>query len=335
MNLITQEIGSFRKPDYLSSRFKTLNSKEFLEKAERATLETIDLFKKAGLDNIGIGGEMFRWEMYEHPVRKINGIEIYGPVRSFDNRFYNKGSVISELKKKESFHSDEIKFLKNNVKDKDIKVPITGPYTLMDWSFNEHYRSRMDLALAFSNIINEEIRELKNIWGEGKLQIQIDEPAATTHPDEMDIVLESVNGSISNIDGIETHLHVCYSTDYDLIFKIIPDLKIDVYNLEFANRDKINKGKERPGYGDIKRFSEVNETMSRKRSLGVGVTDVHIDFVEPVDLIKDRIEYSLKYLDPSLMRLNPDCGLRTRSREVGFQKLKNMVDAKNEVLKNL
>ncbi len=335
MNLATQEIGSFRKPDYLSSRFKSLNNLDFLEKAQRATLETLELFREAGLDNLGVGGEMFRWEMYEHPVKRMNGIEIYGPVRSFDNRFYNKGSVVSEIVRKESFHSDELIFLKNNVKDRNIKVPITGPYTLMDWSFNEHYRDRMDLALAFSRIINEEIRALKNIWGDRKLQVQIDEPAATTHPNEMNIVLESVNASISNIEGVEAHLHVCYSSDYDLIFNIIPDLKIDVYNLEFANRDKISRGKERPGYSDIKKFSEVNETLAKKRSLGVGVTDVHIDFVEPTELIRERIEYALKFLDPSLVRLNPDCGLRTRSRDIGFQKLKNMVDARNEVLKNL
>lgn len=335
MNLITQEIGSFRKPEYLSSRFKSLGEAEFLKKAEEATIETIELFRNAGLDNIGIGGEMFRWEMYEHPVRKIDGIRIYGPVRSFDNRFYNKGSVISQISRRESFHSEELKFLKENVQDKEIKVPITGPYTLMDWSFNEHYNSRRDLAMEFAMIINEEIRELKSIWGDKTLQIQVDEPAATTHPSEMDVVMESVNESISGIDGIETHLHVCYSTDYDLLFRIVPDLKIDVYNLEFANRDKLNRGTERPGYVDIKKFAEINESLTRKRSLGLGVTDVHIDFVEPVDLISDRIEYTLKYIEPSLLRLNPDCGLRTRSREIGFQKLKNMVDARNRIAGNL
>ncbi len=335
MNYIkTQEIGSFRKPDYLSKGFKKMDREIFIEKTKQATLETLDLFKRAGLDNLGIGGEMFRWEMYEHPASRVKGIEFYGPVRSFDNRFYNKGSVISDISRKESWHSEEVKFLRESVQG-EIKVPVTGPYTMMDWSFNEYYRDREELALAFSRVINQEIRDLKSIWGDKTLQIQIDEPAATSHPSEMDLVKESVNESISGIGGIETHLHVCYSTNYNLLFGIMGDMKIDVYNLEFANRDRTDGGDEREGYSDVKKFAEMNETLSKKRTLGLGVTDVHLDFVEPVQLIEKRILYSLKYMEPDQLRLNPDCGLRTRSREIGFQKLANMVSARDEVLKKI
>lgn len=59
--------------------------------------------------------------------------------------------------------------------------------------------------------------------------------------------------------------------------------------------------------------------------MGLGVTDVHIDYIEPVELIKDRINYALKILPPELIRLNPDCGLRTRTREIGYEKLKTWI----------
>jgi 5-methyltetrahydropteroyltriglutamate--homocysteine methyltransferase len=332
--LITQEIGSFRKPSYLASRFRSLKSSEFLNLAKRATIETIELYEKSGLMNIGVGGEMFRWEMYEHPVSRINGIKVFGPVRSFDNRYYNKGSVVDDISRASSFHLDELEVLKESGR-KNIKIPITGPYTLMDWSFNDHYNKREELALAFGKLINEEIRELKAAWGNETLQVQIDEPAATTHPDEMEIVRESVNESVKGIGGIETHIHVCYSRDYGLLFKIIPSLEISVYNLEFANRDPTSIEGEREGYANVQRFIEAAESSTRKISLGLGVTDVHIDFIEPPQLIRNRIEYALKFIDPARLRINPDCGLRTRSREVGFEKLKNMVIARNEVLKAL
>ncbi len=332
--LLTQEIGSFRKPDYLSKKFRSLNEIELNELATKATIETIELYEKAGLDNIGVGGEMFRWEMYEHPIRRLNGVTMHGPVRSFDNRYYNKGSVVNKLQRIKSFHMEEVLLLKN-LNKKNIKIPITGPYTLMDWSFNEYYKDRYDLAMEFGRIVNQEIRELKQAWGDDLLQIQIDEPAATTHPSEMKTVLDSINESVEGIQGIEVHLHVCYSIDYGLLFDIVPDLNVDYYNLEFANRDNMVTKGERPGYADVKKFKDTMDVSSRKIGLGLGVTDVHIDDVEPVDLIKNRIEYTLKFVEPDRLRINPDCGLRTRSREIGYQKLKNMVDATKEVLKIL
>ncbi len=332
--LITQEIGSFRKPTYLSSKFRSLKGEEFEEKAKQATIETLELFEKSGLDNVGVGGEMYRWEMYEHPAARMDGVKIFGPVRSFDNRYYNKGSVYQEIERKEPFHLEEVELFKE-LKMKNIKIPVTGPYTLMDWSFNDHYKSRYDLAMAFGKIMNQEIRELKSAWGDGTLQVQIDEPAATTHPDEMSIVLDSVNESVKRIDGIETHLHVCYSTDYGLLYNIAPSLNVSVYNLEFANRDPTGLKEHRNGYDDVKRFKEVADTMSRNISLGLGVTDIHRDFIEPPELIRERIEYALKFLEPERVRVNPDCGLRTRSREVGFEKLKNMVKARDDVAKSL
>ncbi|WP_010917381.1 methionine synthase [Thermoplasma volcanium] len=340
--LITQEIGSFRKPEYLSMEFHKIEGTEkFKELAERATIDTLKIFENTGLDNVGIGGEMYRWEMYEHPAERIKGLIFYGMVRSFDNRYYRKGSVIDKIERRGSFHMDEVEFVAKSTK-KPIKIPITGPYTMMDWSFNDHYNDRHELAMEFARIINEELKEIQSKWpyisNGRKLEIQIDEPATTTHPDEMDIVVDSVNKSIEGIDA-ELSLHVCYSRDYRLLYDRIPELNIDGYNLEYSNRDTTDLGVEdakRPGFQDIKYFNEVNESLQRKKFIGVGVTDVHIDFIEPVKLIEDRIKYVLNIIkDPELVKLNPDCGLRTRSRSIGEQKLRNMVIAKNNVLKDI
>ncbi|HLH85941.1 MAG TPA: methionine synthase [Thermoplasmataceae archaeon] len=332
---ITQEIGSFRKPDYLSRKFhKIEGSSEFFDLAGKATLETLDVFKRSGLDNLGVGGEMFRWEMYEHLAEHIDGVKFYGMVRSFDNRYYKKGSVVSAIRRHDSAHMAELKFLLENSKG-ELKIPITGPYTMMDWSFNDFYRDRYDLAMAYASVIREEISDLLRVFRAKRpneiMQVQIDEPAATTHPDEMDIVVDSVNGSLQGIAGIEPTIHVCYSRDYRMLYDVVPDLKVKGLNLEFANRDPLESGsgkEKRTGYQDLKYFASINESLQEKRFIGLGVTDVHIDFVEPVKLIEERIEEAVKLIgDPSLIRVNPDCGLRTRSREIGERKLKNMSEA--------
>ncbi|MCL4340827.1 MAG: methionine synthase [Candidatus Thermoplasmatota archaeon] len=341
--LILQEIGSFRKPEYLSKNFHQIEgSQEFIRLAERATTETLEVFRKAGLENLGVGGEMFRWEMYEALAENIGNLEFYGMVRSFDNRYYRKGSVTGPVERKRPFHKDELHYLLNTTHD-TLKLPITGPYTMMDWSFNEYYKDRRELANAYADAINTEIRELKSLWdkyrpGE-KFEVQIDEPAATTHPSEMDIVVESVNRSIEGISGIEPSIHVCYSIDYAYLYNTMPDLKVDGLNLEFANRDLLTTGRGsdmRPGFSDLRKFREINDTLSRKKFIGVGVTDVHIDTIESPELIRDRVLTAIDLVgEPSLIRVNPDCGLRTRSREVGYQKLKNMSDAVIEVRKDL
>ncbi len=325
--LIFQEIGSFRKPDYLSSSFKKIKDQEEIRKLkERATLETIRLFENAGLDNIGVGGEMYRWEMYEHPATRISGIKFYGMVRSFDNRYYRKGSVIAPLSVKEHWHNDELEFVIKNT-NKGIKVPLTGPYTMMDWSFNEYFSNRHSLALEFAELLNSEIRSLLDIWKryhpEEKLQIQIDEPAATTHPDEMGIFTDAINRAVEGLTSVEISMHVCYSTDYRLLYDVSPELKIDGFNLEFANRDSLSvesSDNNRKAYAGLRYFADVDS----EKFMGIGVTDVHSDIIESPELIASRIRYSLGIIDdPRRLRINPDCGLRTRSRGVGYEKLLN------------
>ncbi len=330
-DLITQEIGSFRKPEYLSTKFRK-GGKEVHELIRRATDETLGLFRKTGLNNLGVGGEMFRWEMYEHLAEHLSGIKFHGFVRSFDNRYFRKGSVVAQVSRISPFHSEELQYvLENTDRKEQVKVPITGAYTMTDWSFNERYPGRYDLAMDFSDAIHSEIVELKEIWRrsgrDGPLQVQIDEPAATTHPAEMDMLRDTVERSIEGIQGCEFSIHVCYSTDYRLLYKALADTGLHGYNLEFANRDTLSPGlspDSRPAYQEVSDFADALPD----RFLGLGVTDVHIDHVESPELIRDRIEYASKFLDPGRIRLNPDCGLRTRSRDTGLKKLENMTRAR-------
>ena len=319
----TQEIGSLKKPSWLLNVVKNPDiSKEDKAKARNdAALLNIKTLEDLGLDII-YDGEVRRIEMYEEPVRYIKGFEFAGRVRSWDNKYYNKARITGEIDYKQNFHSDEFKFIKKNAKH-EIKVPITGAYTLADWSYNEHYKSKEDLVLALAKkVVRPLVKDLVKL---GAKIIQIDEPAATTHPAEMEIFRDSVNESVKGINA-KFVVHACFSgNDYEALAPEMPEIKAQQYTLEFANRDSWNLGvndKERKGYHVIKLFKEYGFNGE----VGIGVTDVHVDKIETPKLVRDRVLYAAKAIgDPAKIYVNPDCGLRTRSRTVAFEKIRAMV----------
>ena len=323
----TQEIGSLKKPAWLLNVVKNPDiSKDEKAKARNdAALLNIKTLEDLGLDII-YDGEVRRVEMYEEPIRYIKGFEFAGRVRSWDNKYYNKARVTKEIDYQQNFHAEEFKFIKEHAKH-DIKVPVTGAYTLADWSYNEHYESKADLVMALAKKV---VRPLvQDLVKQGAKIIQIDEPAATTHPSEMDIFRESINESVKGVNA-KFVVHACFSgNDYEALAPQMPQIKVQQYTLEFANRDTWDLGvsdKERKGYHVLKLFKEYGF----KGEIGIGVTDVHVDKIETPKLVRDRIIYSAKALgDPAKVYVNPDCGLRTRSRTIAFEKLNAMVEGAN------
>ena len=98
------------------------------------------------------------------------------------------------------------------------------------------------------------------------------------------------------------------------------------YELEFANRDSWNKGANHSNRNGYKSFLKTFRDYNEKKEIGLGVLDVHVDKIEPPELVRDRILYAVKMTDnPNLIHVNPDCGLRTRTRKISFSKLRNMV----------
>ena len=347
--LPTQEIGSIRKPDYLFDVWKKYfagkASEEELNKCiKKASIETIKMLEDVGLDIVW-DGEMHRWEMYYHPISYIQGIEFVGQVRILDNRYFVKGAVKSIPKLVKNYHLEEYLFIRENAR-KPVKIPITGPYTIADWSFNEfyikkwmrfekdpkivRYNAKRELVIDIAkNVINPVLKDLSKYE---VFRIQIDEPAATTHPNEMDIFVEAFNEAVKDIKATIT-THICYS-NYDLLLPYIHELKTKQLTLEFANRDSWRRGiddEARRGYSLLKKLKEYGYD----KELGLGVIDVHTNEIEPVELIVDRIKYALKYIEPDKLFINPDCGLRTRAREIARKKLANMVEAVKIVRREL
>ncbi len=310
-----------------------------------SSLFALRMLEKTGIDLV-YDGEQHRVEMYEYPIKNIKGFEFKGYVRSFDNKYFRKAACINKPKLKKFYHLDEYKTISSFAK-KEIKIPITGAYTLMDWSFDEYFIRKIKeknfikrkkiarekfLKEISENIIYPNLKSLKEA---GAKFLQIDEPAATTKPYEIDIFINSLIDSVKELyKDIFFSIHICFS-DYKLLFPYLEKIQgiIKEIHFEYANRDSRETGiKEdvRKGYkilSDLKNFDFI---------IGLGVIDVHTDFIEPPELIRDRILYAYeKIKDINKIFVAPDCGLRTRKWEIAFEKLKNMVIGKNLALKEI
>ena len=293
-----------------------------------AALFMLRLFEAAGLDRV-YDGEARRIEMYEYPVRQMRGFEFVGHVRSFDNKYYLKAANTGEVALVAPYHVDEFDFVRKNAKG-EPKLPVTGAYTLADWSYNEHYlgrqvgwKGRTARREAQRELITAIARHalrptLAALIDRGCKVIQIDEPAAGTHPGEGDLVAEGFNVATEGLDA-EFTMHICFS-DYRNLFPALLEAKrCKQWAWEFANRDRDG----RDGYEVLNVLREYKDP----REVGLGVTDVHRDDLESAELVADRIRRAVKILDdPRRIWVNPDCGLRTRSLDVANAKLTRMVE---------
>ncbi|MGI0154624.1 MAG: hypothetical protein ACREDE_00585 [Thermoplasmata archaeon] len=290
-------------------------------------LFALRLFESAGLARV-YDGEARRIEMYEYPIRQMRGFQFQGHVRSFDNKYYLKAAVTDGVRLERPYHVDEFDFVRRHARG-EPKLPITGPYTLADWSYNEHYLARQRgwkgpaarRAAQREFVIDLAQRAIRPTLAalieHGCRVIQIDEPAAGTHPDEADLVVEGFNAATEGLDA-EFAMHICYSDYRDLLPELLEAKQCRQWAWEFANRDRDG----RDGYEVLKALAEYGDT----REVGLGVVDVHRDEVEPPELVADRIRRAAKYLgDPARIWVNPDCGLRTRKLDVATAKLESVV----------
>jgi len=372
--LMSYEIGSLAKPEwrvkYIANKAITdveiqdakdwgirlnIDNQELINILEQAKLEGIKAENKTLikqwasryglklLENVGLDlvydGEQQRTEMYHYAVQHIEGFDFRGLVQSFDYKYYTKAACIAEPKLKKPYHINELNTLKQFA-DKPLKLPITGAYTLADWSYDEHFTAKIqsigtdsskqqhiatrqefviDLA---TNVLRPNINNLIDLGAEW---IQIDEPAVTTKPDEIALFVDSFNASVKGLNA-KFIIHICFS-DYNLLFPHIEKLE-NCWGLcvGFANYDSLNLGladDNRIGYHTLKKFAALNKDFH----IGVGVLDIHTDKIESVDLIYDRIRYAQDILGEDWVDVCPDCGLRTRSWEIAYQKLNNMREA--------
>lgn len=294
-------------------------------------------FESAGLDVV-YDGEQQRSEMYAWAIAHAAGFEARGSVRSFDDKYYNMSAVTGPITLREPYHDQEFRLLRAAAR-RPVKVPVTGPYTLAVWSFDERYLGPADLtvplperrsqrARARRRFVMDAARHLVRPNIEALLQlgaswIQIDEPGGSTEPDEIALMAEAYNACVDGLDATFS-THLCFS-DYRLFFPGIAEMTgCAQFAVGFANDDSRELGTSddaRPGYQIIRSFRD----LPVKPALGLGVLDIHTDFVESPELVRDRILHAARVFGgPERLQIMPDCGLRTRSWEIAYRKLASM-----------
>ena len=309
--LWTTSVGSFPKPDYIlkaRSQFarKEISREELHKLEEQATRDWIEFQDSIGTDLI-VDGEQYRGDMVAYFAEELPGLEMGGLVRSYGNRYYRKPIAMGPIGREKPMTVDWWKFAQS-LTDKPVKGMLTGPYTIMDWSFNEHYATRRDFTLDLAKVIRDEAIDLEKA---GARYIQIDEPAASTRMDELDLVIEAMQ-IVTEPLSAHTITHICYGDFHNAYPKML-DIPVDQIDLEFANSE----------YSLLDEFSDDPFT----KAIGLGVTDVHSHEQESVDEIADGIRRSLKFIPPERMFVDPDCGLKTRTVDEAKEQLTNIKKA--------
>lgn len=317
--LQTTSVGSFPKPPSLQAaraRFRRGEiSREALKAAERAATEEVIRLQERLQYDVLVHGEMERGDMVAYFAEHWQGFSQSLPVRSYGNRYYHKPIVEGPVSNGgtagltvESWRQA------SQLTEKPVKGMLTGPYTICDWSFNAYYPDRRSLVLDLAVLVHEEALALERA---GARYIQIDEPAISTRPDELDLAIEAM---AIVTEGLTAHTisHICYGR-FDAIYPALLELPVTQLDLEAAN-------------GNF----ELLDLLARYpwpdgKELALGVVDVHSHRIESVDEVKAGIRRALEVVPPEKLFIDPDCGLKTRTWEEAEAKLAVIAQAVQQV----
>jgi 5-methyltetrahydropteroyltriglutamate--homocysteine methyltransferase len=306
--LWTTSVGSLPKPPEVIAARGRLARKEIdrdeLHTLERDATRAWVEFQNSIDTDVVVDGEIYRGDMVAFFAEELPGLEIGGLVRSYGNRYYRKPVATGAIGRDHPVTVEWWQYAQS-LTDAPVKGMLTGPYTICDWSFNEHYPTRRDFVLDLAKVIRDEALDLERA---GARFIQIDEPAASTRMDELDLVIEAM-GIVTEPLSAHTITHICYG-DFHRAYPKMLDIPVDQIDLEFANSD----------YSLLSEFAKYPFT----KYIGLGVVDVHSHEIESVEEIAAGIRKSLDFIPPDRMFVDPDCGLKTRTVDEAKTKLTNI-----------
>ena len=317
--LLTTVVGSYPKPkwldrarDLLADDEADFGPEEWTEATDDAARLITGEHERAGLDVV-VDGEMRRTEMVEYFAERIDGYEFNGPVKVWGHNYFDKPSVVEDVAYDEPWLVDEFEFTRS-VAARPVKVPITGPYTLASWSFDEVYDDEAELALDLADLVGREVDALVDAGAE---YVQIDEPALATTPDDHALVGDCLERIVDGVpDDVRLGLHVCYG-DYSRIYPEVLEFPVHEFDVELCNAN----------YEQVPVFQDPEFT----KDLAIGVVDAHHAEVESVAEIKRNVRQGLRIVPPERLTVPPDCGLKLLPREVAYGKMRNLVTAVREV----
>jgi len=277
-------------------------SKEKLEEVYKATiLRVLKEQEDAGIDIITDG--QIRWDDLVTPFAKnIEGCEINGLLRFFNNNVYYRKPVIkSRLAFKAYTTLEDYKFAKAN-SSKKLKVVLPGPLTWAKLSLDEYYNDLKALVTDFSQILRKEAQRLDQ---EGVEYIQFDEPSLCNFPQEIGLVRESLKTITSGLKA-KSILFLYFGSIRDLTSELL-DMPVDIIGIDLVSK---------PENLDVILKANV------KKELILGCIDARNTKMEDEKEILKLIDKVSKNIPSDKIYISPSCGLEFLPHENALKKIK-------------
>ncbi|WJY15008.1 5-methyltetrahydropteroyltriglutamate--homocysteine S-methyltransferase [Pectobacteriaceae bacterium CE90] len=310
----TTEIRSLRldfKQGRLDSQNYHIGIAEHIKQAI-AEQERLDL-------DVLVHGEAERNDMVEYFGEHLDGFVFTqnGWVQSYGSRCVKPPVIIGDISRPEPITVEWAKYAQS-LTDKPVKGMLTGPVTILCWSFPREDVSRETIAKQIALALRDEVADLESA---GIGIIQIDEPALREglplHRSDWKAYLEwaveafRLNAAVAK-DDTQIHTHMCYC-EFNDIMDSIAALDADVITIETSRSDM--------------ELLESFEEFEYPNEIGPGVYDIHSPNVPSVAWIEALLRKAAQRIPAERLWVNPDCGLKTRGWPETRQSLANMVEA--------
>jgi 5-methyltetrahydropteroyltriglutamate--homocysteine methyltransferase len=326
--LETTTVGSLPKPEWLAEPEKLwaawrLEGEALKRAQQKAAAEWLQHQEAAGID-IVTDGEQFRIHFVHGFLEHIQGIDWQKKTAMGirDNRYtVQVPTVTGPVTRPHAVHLDEVRFMRDQT-DRKLKFTLPGPMTICDTLADEYYESRPDMAMAFAEILNEEVRDLA---AAGADVIQFDEPAFNVFMDE--VKEWGIDALARAAEGVtcKTAVHICYGygieenlrwketlgdewRQYEEIFPALNASVIDQVSLECAES----------------RVPLSLMGLLKDKEVMVGAVAVTPDRVETPEEVAATIRAAMQYVEADRLYPSTNCGMAPIPYHVALGKLKSL-----------
>ena len=326
----TTTIGSFPQTTEIRKARAALvageiDEAEYTKRMRQEIADVITLQENLGLDVL-VHGEPERNDMVQYFAEQLDGFFAtkLGWVQSYGSRCVRPPVLYGDVTRQHPMTVEWAKYAQS-LTDKPVKGMLTGPVTILAWSFVRDDQPLADTANQVALAIRDETVDLQEA---GIAVIQVDEPALrellplrdSDKQAYLDWAVGAFRLATSGVaDSTQIHTHLCYS-EFGEVIGAIADLDADVTSIEAAR-------------SHMEVLDDLN-SIGFSNSVGPGVYDIHSPRVPSTDEITRSLQEALKAVPAERLWVNPDCGLKTRSPDEVSASLTNLVEATKKVRAN-
>ncbi|OBI11012.1 5-methyltetrahydropteroyltriglutamate--homocysteine S-methyltransferase [Mycobacterium sp. E2497] len=325
--LPTTTIGSYPQTAVIRKaraalRAGEIDQAEYEERMRKEIADVVKLQEELGLDVL-VHGEPERNDMVQYFAEQLEGFFATqnGWVQSYGSRCVRPPILYGDVIRTHPMTVEWITYAQS-LTDKPVKGMLTGPVTILAWSFVRDDQPLADTANQVALAIRDETVDLQSA---GIAVIQVDEPALrellplrrAQQEEYLRWAVGSFRLATSGVaDSTQIHTHLCYS-EFGEVIGAIADLDADVTSIEAAR-------------SHMEVLDDLN-AAGFSNSVGPGVYDIHSPRVPSTQEMAESLRAALRAVPAQRLWVNPDCGLKTRNPDEVTASLKNMVAAAQEV----